>query len=139
MLQVKDIMTEDVFTLQVDETLAVVRTLMKTKHIRHVPIVDQTNKFVGLLTHRDLLAQTISMIADIDEKEQEDLDQNIYLVNVMKTDVVSADPEMDLRTAIAILLDHKYGCLPVVKDGKLVGIVTEADFLRLTQSMLEPL
>jgi len=139
MLKVKDIMNEDVFTLQADETLAHLRALMDAKHIRHVPIIDADNRFVGLLSQRDLLAQTISMFADIDEKEQEDLDRSISLFNVMKRDIIAADPDMDLRTAIAIMLKHKYGCLPVVAEDKLVGIVTEADFLKLTLSMLEPL
>jgi CBS domain-containing membrane protein len=54
----------------------------------------------------------------------------------MKTDVLTADPEMDICSAITLLLEHKYGCLPVVSDGKLVGIVTEADFLNLTLELM---
>lgn len=137
MLKVKDIMTSEVFVLQAAQTLAIVRSLMKNKHIRHVPIVDDNDRFVGLLTHRDLLAQTISFLADIDEKEQEDIDRNIHLVTVMKTDVVTADPEMNLEDAVNILLEHKYGCLPVIENDKLVGIVTEADFLKLTLKLLK--
>ncbi|OGQ95572.1 MAG: hypothetical protein A2521_07780 [Deltaproteobacteria bacterium RIFOXYD12_FULL_57_12] len=137
MLTVRDVMTTEVFVLQATQTLALVRSLMKNKHIRHVPIVDGQDRFVGLLTHRDLLAQTISMLAEIDEAEQEYLDRNIYIVNVMKTDVVTANSDMDLVSAIHVLLEHKYGCLPVVDNEKLVGIVTEADFLRLTLGLLE--
>ena len=137
MLKVKDIMTAEVFVLQATQTLALVRSLMKNKHVRHVPIVDEGDRFVGLLTHRDLLAQTISFLADIDKNEQEDIDRNIHLVSVMKTDVVTANPDMGLEEAINILLEHKYGCLPVIEDGKLVGIVTEADFLKLTVKLLK--
>lgn len=136
-MKVKDIMTTEVFVMQATQTLALVRSLMKNKHVRHVPIVEENNRFVGLLTHRDLLAQTISFLAEIDEKEQEEIDRNIYLLNVMKTDVRTADPEMNVREAINILLKNKYGCLPVVSDGKLVGIVTEADFLKLTLTLLK--
>ena len=56
----------------------------------------------------------------------------MVIMNIMKTDVLTVDPEMDVCSAISLLLDHKYGCLPVVSNGKLVGIVTEADFLNLT-------
>jgi len=136
MLKVKDIMTTEVFVLHATQTLELVRSLMRIKHVRHVPIVDAENAFVGLMTHRDLLAQTISLLAEIDEDEQEYLDRHIHIVNIMKTDVVTAEPEMDVCTAIALLLDHKYGCLPVVSDDKLVGIVTEADFLNLTLELL---
>ncbi|MCF6291298.1 MAG: CBS domain-containing protein [Desulfobacterales bacterium] len=137
MLKVGDLMTGEVFVLQATQTLALVRSLMRNKHVRHVPIVDDQDRFVGLLTHRDLLAQTISMLAEIDESEQEELDRGIPIANVMKRDVVTVPPDMDLYSAIKILLDHKYGCLPVVNDDKLVGIVTEADFLKLTMKLLD--
>ena len=136
MLKVKDIMTTEVFVLHATQTLELVRSLMRIKHVRHVPIVDEGNTFVGLMTHRDLLAQTISHLAEVDEDEQEYLDRHIHIVKTMKTDVVTADPEMDICSAISLLLDHRYGCLPVVSDGKLVGIVTEADFLNLTLELL---
>jgi CBS domain-containing membrane protein len=137
MLKVKDIMTTDVFILQAEDTLELARSLMKIKYIRHVPIVNSNGQFVGLLTHSDLLSLTISLLADIDEKEQDDLDRQIPIVEVMKTDVVTASPELDLCTAISFLLENKYGCLPVVSDKKLVGIVTEADFIKLTYSLLK--
>ena len=137
MLKVKDIMTTEVFVLNSSHTLELVRSLMRIKHVRHVPIVDPDNTFVGLITHRDLLAQTISHLADVDEDEQEYLDRHIHIVNIMKTDILAVDPEMDVCKAITQLLENKYGCLPVVENGKLVGIVTEADFLELTLSLLQ--
>ena len=137
MLKVKDIMTSEVFVLNSSQTLELARSLMRIKHVRHVPIVDTDNTFVGLLTHRDLLAQTISHLAEIDEEEQEYLDRHIHIMNIMKTDVLSVGPDMDVCTAIKNLLKNKYGCLPVVENGKLVGIVTEADFLNLTLSLLQ--
>ena len=136
MLKIKDIMTTEVFVLHATQTLELVRSLMRIKHVRHVPIVEQDNTFVGLMTHRDLLAQTISHLADVDDNEQEYLDRHIHIMSIMKTDVITADPDMDVCEAISLLLENKYGCLPVVTDGKLVGIVTEADFLKLTQKLL---
>ena len=136
MQKVKDIMTSEVFVLHATQTLELVRSLMRIKHVRHVPIVEPDNTFVGLMTHRDLLAQTISYLAEVDEEEQEYLDRSIHIMNIMKTDVATTDPEMDICEAISMLLKHKYGCLPVVSDGKLVGIVTEADFLKLTLDLL---
>ena len=137
MLKVKDIMTTEVFVLNSTHTLELVRSLMRIKHVRHVPIVDPDNTFVGLITHRDLLAQTISHLADVDDDEQEYLDRHIHIMNIMKTDILAVDQEMDVCTAITQLLENKYGCLPVVENGKLVGIVTEADFLELTLSLLQ--
>jgi CBS domain-containing membrane protein len=136
MLKIKDIMTSEVFVLHAAQTLELLRSLMRIKHVRHVPIVDPDNTFVGLMTHRDLLAQTISHLAEVDDEEQEYLDRHIHIMNIMKTDVTTVDPEMDVCNAITMLLEHKYGCLPVVTDGKLVGIVTEADFMKLTLDLL---
>ena len=136
MLRIKDIMTSEVFVLHATQTLELVRSLMRIKHVRHVPIVDQDNTFVGLMTHRDLLAQTISHLAEVDDNEQEYLDRHIHIMNIMKTDVITVGPEKDVCSAITMLLEHKYGCLPVVDEGKLVGIVTEADFMKLTLNLL---
>ncbi|MCP4106551.1 MAG: CBS domain-containing protein [Desulfobacteraceae bacterium] len=136
MLQVKDIMTNDVFALHAEQTLAMVRSLMDSKHIRHVPIVDTDNGFVGLLTHRDLLACTVSMLADIGKEEQDNLDSSISIGNVMRTKVATVNPDTDLREAINVLLENKYSCLPVLSNEKLVGIITEADFLKLTLALL---
>jgi len=136
MLKIKDIMTSEVFVLHAAQTLELLRSLMRIKHVRHVPIVEPDNTFVGLMTHRDLLAQTISHLAEVDDEEQEYLDRHIHIMNIMKTDVTTVDPEMDVCNAITMLLEHKYGCLPVVTDGKLVGIVTEADFMKLTLDLL---
>jgi len=136
MQKVKDIMTNEVFVLYATQTLELVRSLMHIKHVRHVPIVEPDNTFVGLMTHRDLLAQTISHLAEVNEDDQKYLDRHIHIMNIMKTDVATTDPDMDVCEAISMLLKHKYGCLPVVSDGKLVGIVTEADFLKLTLKLL---
>ncbi len=136
MLKVKDIMTTEVFVLHATQTLDIARSLMRIKHVRHVPIVDTDNVFVGLMTHRDLLAQTISHLAGIEEDEQQYLDRHLHIVNIMQKEVLTVDPELDICTAISLLLEHKYGCLPVVSDTKLVGIVTEADFLNLTLGLL---
>ena len=137
MLTLNDIMTREVFVLNAKQSMAEVRNLMNVEHLRHVPIVDDSGFFVGLLTHRDLLAQTVSILADISKQEQYALDRGIPIQNVMKTGVVTAAPDTDLRAAIEILLHNKYGCLPVVANKKLVGIVTEADFLKLTYKLLK--
>jgi CBS domain-containing membrane protein len=137
MYRIKDIMTTEVFTLHATQTLALARFLMKLTHVRHIPIVENDNCFVGLLTHRDLLAHTISLVADPDQNEQEEIDDYIHLGHVMKTNIVTVDPEMNLRDAIPLLLENKYGCLPVISEKTLVGIVTEADFLKLTLNLLQ--
>lgn len=139
MLKVNDLMTPDVFTLNTKDTLQSARQLMDMQRIRHVPIIDEDGVFVGLLTHRDILAATISKLAEIEPETQAEIDAGIPLVEIMSTDVVVVSPNLPLRDAASILLNHKYGCLPVVDAGRLVGILTEADFLKMTISLMDAL
>ena len=137
MIYVKDLMTTKVFTLQRTDSLQDVRALMKLAKIRHIPVTDENNTFMGLLTHRDLLSYTISRFADIDQKEQAEIEATILVYDIMRTDVTTTTPDTLLREAAEILYRNKYGCLPVLDENrKLVGILTEADFLRLSIALL---
>ena len=137
MLKIKDIMTTNVFAVPETQTLDLARNLMKLEEIRHVPVVNEKNEFVGLVTHTDLLTKMIAFLTDYCEKSPEELDTSIPINSIMTTDVVTVSPDMRVVEALPILLDHKFGCLPVVADKLLVGIVTNADFLKLTQEILK--
>jgi CBS domain-containing membrane protein len=139
MFTVADLMTTDIFSLQDLDTLLTARSVMTLAKIRHIPIVDGENTFVGLLTHRDILAAAVSRLAEIDQQEQDELDSGIPIREIMRKGVRTVSPDMELREAARILLDNKYGCLPVLEQGKLVGILTEADFLALTISLMDTL
>lgn len=137
MLKVKDLMTLDVFTLKENDSLRMARSMMSLARIRHIPIVDEDHRFIGLVTHRDLLTATISKFADIDKTVQDEIDSGIPISEIMRDDIHSVNPETPLREAAEVLLHHKYGCLPVVDEGKLKGIITEADFLKLTITLMD--
>ncbi len=139
MLKVNDLMTTKVFSLQDSDNLQTARSIMSLGRIRHIPIVDKDQLFVGLLTHRDLLSVTISKLAEIEDHVQDEIDASIPIREIMRLDVTTIPEDMDLRDAAEILLKHKYGCLPVVRQNRLVGILTEADFLKLTISLMDAL
>jgi CBS domain-containing membrane protein len=135
-MQVRELMSTDLVTLTEDETLAHAQGCMARGRIRHLPVV-RDGKLVGLLTHRDLLAASFSIFAEVDHGEQRRLFGTVPVVEVMHRDVVTVAPDLPVREAARILLKNKYGCLPVVGPaGELVGILTEADFLRLTVRLL---
>ncbi|NLW80093.1 MAG: CBS domain-containing protein [Desulfovibrionales bacterium] len=136
MFQVKNIMTKDVFTLNQHESLSAAKDLMDLARIRHIPIVDNLGNFVGLVTHRDILAATVSKLAEIDREVQDEIEAGIPIHEIMQTDVVTVTADLPLKEAARLLLEEKYGCLPVVSAGKLSGIITEADFLRLTIDLI---
>jgi CBS domain-containing membrane protein len=139
MFTVADLMTTEIFTLQDLDTLLTARSVMALAKIRHIPIVDSENTFIGLLTHRDILGAAVSKLAEIEQHEQDELDSGIPIREIMRTGVRTVTPDMNLREAAQILLDNKYGCLPVLRGKKLVGILTEADFLALTISLMDTL
>lgn len=139
MLKAKDIMTTDIFTLKETDNLALARSVMNLARIRHIPVVREDMSFIGLLTHRDILGATVSRLADLDSHTQEELDLGIPVMEIMNTKVRVVSPDDSLRECAALLLEHKYGCLPVLEQEKLVGIITEADFLNLTISLLDAL
>ena len=133
MIYVSDLMTSRVFTLRRTDTLQDVRSLMQLAKIRHIPVTEDGDRFVGLLTHRDLLGYAVS----INREEQEEIESSILVGDIMQTDVRTVAPDTLLREAAEILYRNKYGCLPVLDgDNKLVGIITEADFLRLAIALL---
>lgn len=139
MLTVGDLMTTQLFTLLASDTLYTARQIMDMARVRHVPIVDGADNFVGLITQRDMLALAVSKLSDIDQQTQNELDAGVPLSEIMRTDTATVTPKTLLRDAAQTLLDHKYGCLPVLEGRRLVGIITEADFLRLTISLMDAL
>ncbi len=138
MKHVADIMTRDIFPLKSNQTLNVVRLLMRTVNVRHVPILNEDEHFVGLLSHRDLLAYSISKLADIDPLAQNDLDRNILIKDIMRTEIATTTAGTDLKEALSSMLKNKFGCLPVIdKQNHLVGIITDEDIIKLSIKLLE--
>lgn len=129
MLTVGDLMTRDVVTLQETDGLLQGDDLMKQHHIRHLPVV-RDGRLVGLVSHRDLIRAL--------GRHPASSPQPVSLADIMTRGLETVTPQMPARDAIHKLLDHQFGCLPVVDgDAKLVGIVTEADFMRLASRLLE--
>ncbi len=136
-MKVADLMSTDLVTLTEDETLAHAQRCMARGRIRHLPVV-RDGVLTGLITHRDLLAASFSIFAEVERNEQRRIFDTVGVVEAMHRDVVTVSPDLGVAQAASILLENKYGCLPVVDEmGVLVGIVTEADFLRLTVRLLK--
>ena len=135
-MKVGELMSIELVTLTEDETLALAQRCMARGRIRHLPVVRE-GRLVGLVTHRDLLAASFSIFAEVEASEQRRVFDTVRVVEAMHRDVVTVSPELSVAKAARILLENKYGCLPVVADDhELLGIVTEADFLRLTVQLL---
>lgn len=128
-LNVKDMMTDEVFSIQRNCSLGEADTLMRRKNIRHIPITDEHNHLVGLISHRDLLRYAVSELSEISRIDRNILYRDILVGELMHKPVQTVTPNTSLRTAAILMAEKKLGCLPVIQDDKLVGIITEGDFL----------
>lgn len=136
-LTARDLMSEDLITLKVNEDLNLAETVMRLGRIRHLPVVNDKDQLVGLITHRDLLRAQVSILAEISEEERADLSRSVQAGQIMSRDILTVSPDASALEVARAMRDHKFGCLPVVDDGKLVGIITEADFMDLVIRALE--
>jgi CBS domain-containing protein len=128
--RVRDVMTSEVATLRPEDPLSVADDVMRLGRIRHLPVVDGEGVLRGLVTQRDLLRSALLARDDAAPGPRSHLER-LAVSEVMTREVAVADPEDSLRAAATVMLRRKFGCLPVVEDEKLVGIITEADFVSL--------
>jgi CBS domain-containing protein len=134
MMSIDTIMTTDVITIPPTESLETARTLMHDNHIHHLPVVDPDNNLVGLVTLTNILAATDSILRDPDNRMHA---SEINIRDVMVTDVATVDEAASMRQAALFLEKHGIGCLPVVTNGKLHGIITDTDFVGVAINLLE--
>jgi len=134
MITVKEIMTTELVTLKQTDNLETARTIMYERGIRHIPLIDDDTKLVGLVTQRDVLRASTSTL----EGDKHLIDESqISLGDIMTGNVSFAHPKDSLRVAGIELQKEKYGCLPVVENDKLVGIITDTDFVGVAIDLIE--
>lgn len=134
MMSLNMIMSTDLKTIAPGENLAAARTLMHDNRIHHLPVVDDDGKLVGLLTLTNLLAATDSILRDMDNRMHA---AEIFVKDIMVTDVATVNEHASLRKAALFLEKHRIGCLPVVTEGNLCGIITDTDFVGVAINLLE--
>ena len=129
-LEVRDLMTDRVFALGPNDDLEELYDLMDEKHVRHVPIVDHDGDLLGLVTQRDLWRSALGPQDNLPLSMQHDLMRRRKIRELMTIEVDTVEPDESLQTAAEMLIDNKIGCLPVLEGERLVGILTESDFVR---------
>jgi len=129
--QVADIMTSDVTTLKRNEKLTLADDLMNLGRIRHLPVLDDDGVLVGIISQRDLFRGALAKALGYGQHASRKILDTFLVKEVMTTDVITTTPETAVIDAARVMIKRKIGCLPVVKDGHLVGIITEGDFVAL--------
>lgn len=122
---VEEIMNADVFTLDSENTIGDAIQLMAKKRIKHIPIVDGEQHLIGIVTDRDIKECTPSIFFDKGRMEA----LKMPLAEIMTTDLITGHPLDFVEDVAAIFYENKIGCLPIIKDHRLVGIITQTDLL----------
>jgi CBS domain-containing protein len=137
MITVEEFMTSELCTMSETDSVNDARKVMTERHIRHIPVTDGENRLIGLVTQRDILAVTALESEGRENKASETGKRDTRLSDIMIKNVSVVDKTDSLRTAAMYMQSHKYGCMPVVSDGRLAGIVTDSDFIAIAINLIE--
>lgn len=137
-MKVKDVMTGQPITIAADALVGAALALMRTRHVRHLPVLDGAETLVGIVTDRDLrhaalapaLDEYLSIPAHRRLQQLSETLGNLRVKDVMTWSVVTTGPEAPLTYAALLMFESRVGSLPVLEHGRLVGMLTEQDVLK---------
>jgi acetoin utilization protein AcuB len=137
--RVRDLMTTEVTTLRRNDKLAIADDVMRLGRIRHLPVLDDDEReLVGIVSQRDLFRGALARALGYGQHAQQKLLDLLLVKDVMTSEVVTIGPDASLEEAARSMLERKIGCLPVLEEGRLVGLLTESDFVRLATQRGRP-
>jgi CBS domain-containing protein len=135
-MRVRDYMTTSVTTLNQDDRLLDAALLIRRTGKRHVPVLGPDGAVVGIVTDRDVNRLAPSMLSHMTAEEYNSVFEATPITLAMSKDPITVSPETPMREAVSLLYTKKIGALPVVEGGRLVGILTVSDMLRLLNEVL---
>jgi acetoin utilization protein AcuB len=124
---VKDYMTTNPVTILPEMTHRQANDLMRENHIHHLPVVDKQGRLVGILVKEDLLAAQPSPATTLSIYEIHGLLSKLQVKQIMSHPVYTSTPDCPLEEAARLMLDHNIGCLPVMENDQVVGLITDTD------------
>lgn len=130
-LRLRNIMQQDVQTVRRNDELLLADQLMKQARIRHLPVLDEYERVCAVVSQRDLFRGALLRALGYGGRAEETMLRQIAIKEAMSSELYTAPPEMTVAEAAQLMIEKKIGCLPVVEGDKLVGIVTETDFVKL--------
>jgi CBS-domain-containing membrane protein len=129
-LRVRDLMTDHVVSIRPGDSVERIYDTMGERSIRHLVVVDDEGDLVGVVSHRDLLRRTVVEHGALPLSMERDQLRKMRVEEVMTSEVETTEPDQPLNDAAQRMFDNKIGCLPVVEGYKVVGMLTESDFVR---------
>lgn len=134
-MQVKDRMTPNPITVTEDTAFEDALHIMRDRKIRRLPVL-KDGRLVGIVSEKDLLYASPSPATSLSVFEMHYLLSKLKMKDIMTKRVITVGEDCPLEEAARIMVDHKIGCLPVLRDGSLVGIITETDIFKTFVEML---
>ena len=131
---VKEIMMGSPVTLKPEDTLDLANDVISLGRIRHIPVVDD-GRLVGLLSERDLMGAAATHVFGLKQKSKSALLKSVLVKDVMKKKVITVKPNTPIKEAAHLMKEKKIGCVPVLSEGSLVGLVTTTDILRYVEDL----
>ena len=129
-LLVEDVMSSDIVTLGRNDKLSIADDVMKQKRIRHIPVLEGDGELCGIITQRDLFRGILLRSLGYGSRAEQKMLDSLAIKDAMHDDVLTTSPETPLADAARLMLNKKVGCLPVVDKDRLVGLLSEADFVK---------
>lgn len=129
--KVRDLMSTKVFSLERNDKLSIADDLMQQKRIRHLPVLDDDAKVCGIVSQRDLFRGALLRALGYGSRAEDLVLDSVVVKEAMTEHVYTTTPETPIGEAARQMLEHKVGCLPVTEQGRLVGLLSESDILRL--------
>ena len=129
-------MTRDLVTVQVNEGIEDALKMMRDSNVRRLPVLDKGGKLVGIVSDKDLLYASPSPATSLSVHELHYLLSKLTVEKVMSSPVIWVTEYTPLEEAARIMVDSKIGGLPVLRDDKVVGIITETDMFKIFLEML---
>jgi CBS domain-containing protein len=130
-LRVKDVMSRDVQVVGRNDQLAVADTLMKEARIRHLVVLDEDQLVCAVVSQRDLFRGALLRALGFGGRAEDSMLRQMVVKEAMSGELHTTTPDASVSEAARTMIDRKIGCLPVLDGEKLVGIVTETDFVEL--------
>jgi CBS domain-containing membrane protein len=131
---VREIMMSSPVTLKPDDTLDLANDIISLGRIRHIPVVED-GKLIGIISERDLIGAAASRIFGLKQKSKSALLKSVPIKDIMRKHVVTMAPDTPIKDAAHLMADKKIGCVPVLSEGALVGLVTTTDVLRYVERL----
>jgi len=137
-MKVKEVMTKHPITIDPEAPVGTALDIMRSKAVRHLPVMDDAGTLIGIITDRDLrhaalapaLDEYLSVRAHRRVRDLSATLENLRVKDVMTWAVVTTGPEAPLSYAALVMFESRVGSLPVLEDGRLVGMLTERDVLK---------